>query len=105
MSKKILIKYILMYIPMVVGIVLFSSGVVNLFSSLLLFLGGYVAIKNTLDYRLVRKNVNGINIRNEEDSKMNKINNSEKVYVKSRNLENTPVFKRTRRYSRVRKKY
>jgi len=93
---------------MVVGIVLFSSGVVNLFSSLLLFLGGYVAIKNTIDYRLVRKNINGVKLKNEEDGKIvkvNKINNGEKVYVKSMNPENISGFKRTRRYSRVRRKY
>ena len=56
MYKKIIIKYIFMYIPMIVGIILFSNGIINLFSSLLLFVGGYISIKNTFDYRIVRRN-------------------------------------------------
>lgn len=61
MKKKLILKYILLYLPMMVGIGLFSYGVVNLFSSLLLFIGGYIAIKNTFDYREVRKNINSVN--------------------------------------------
>lgn len=106
--KKIVLKYIIIYVPVVVGLFLFSSGVVNLFSSLLLFLGGYVAIKNTLDYRIVRKNVNSIKVRSEEQSKIvevNKVDKSGKVDIKSMKSENVPGLKRTRVYSRVRRKY
>lgn len=53
--KKIL-RYILIYFPFILGIILFSFKIVNLFSSLCLFLGGYIAIKNTFDYRLIKKN-------------------------------------------------
>ena len=42
---------------MIIGMVLFSNGVVNLYSSMLLFLGGYIAIKNSFDYRVVKKNI------------------------------------------------
>ena len=52
--KLLLIMYIC--VPFLLGIVLFSFGIVNLFSSLCLFLGGYIFVKNTLDYRVVRKN-------------------------------------------------
>ena len=106
--KKIVLKYIIIYVPVVVGLFLFSSRVVNLFSSLLLFLGGYVAIKNTLDYRIVRKNVNSIKVRSEEQSKIvevNKVDKSGKVDIKSMKSENVPGLKRTRVYSRVRRKY
>ena len=57
MMKKIVLKYILMYIPFIVGIMLYSFNIYNLFSSLLLFVGGYIALKNTLDYRRVNKNI------------------------------------------------
>jgi len=53
--KKIF-RYTLIYFPFVLGMILFLFNVVNLFSSLCLFLGGYIAIKNTFDYRLVKKN-------------------------------------------------
>ena len=53
--KKIF-RYMIIYVPFLLGIILFSFNVVNLFSSFCLCIGGYVAIKNTFDYRLVRKN-------------------------------------------------
>ena len=55
--KKIILKYLMMYLPFVLGGVLFSVGSINLFSSLLFFVGGYIAIKNTLDFRLVKRNI------------------------------------------------
>ena len=53
--KKIY-RFVLLYLPFLLGLVLFSFGTINLVSSLCLFLGGYVALKNTLDYRLIKKN-------------------------------------------------
>ena len=60
MNKKNLFLNILKFIPFVIGILLFSLEIVNLFSSLFLFIGGYIAVKNLLDYRIVRKNINNI---------------------------------------------
>ena len=53
--KKIF-RYVMIYFPFLLGIVLCSFNIVNLFSALCLFIGGYIAIKNTFDYRLVKKN-------------------------------------------------
>ena len=110
MNKKLLIKYLIMYIPFVLGIGLFVGGVINLFSSLLLFLGGYIAFRNTLDYRLIKKNINSV--KPVGDISNNDLNNSEvtKVMGESKNIkpmisENIVGFKRTRRYSKVRRKY
>ena len=106
MRKNILFKYVFLGIPLVSGILLFSFGIINLFSSLLLFLGGYVFVKNALDYRKVRKNT-GVNLTKKEIEpiKVNvkKIDHSKKVYVKPMNVENIVGLKRTRRYSRVRR--
>lgn len=96
MNKKLIFKYVLLYIPFVIGIGLFSFGIFNLFSSLLLFLGGYIAIKNTVDYRKVRKNIDSVKIECEEVKK--------KEYVPKKTTEQIPGFKRTRRYERVRKR-
>ena len=95
MNKNILLKYMLMYVPFVLGIVLFSFGIYNVFSSLLLFVGGYVAVKNTFDYRKIRKNAENVKIVNDTIK--------QKEVVK-RNPENMVGFKRTRRYGRVRKR-
>ena len=62
MNKKLIFRCVLLYVPFVVGIGLFSFGIFNLFSSLLLFAGGYLAIKNTFDYRKVKKNVESIQL-------------------------------------------
>lgn len=113
MSKKLLIKYILMYFPAVIGAVLFSNGVVNLFSSLLLFFGGYIAIKNTLDYRLVKKNIDSIKPSNiilnnmKDNDYIDKVivESKDRELIKPKNSEDIIGLKRTRRYSRVRKKY
>lgn len=119
--QKIIIKYLIMYMAFVLGIVLFSVGVMNLFSSLLLFVGGYMSIKNTLDYRLIKRNINEFkrdrnvemnvssNI-NVEDNILSVNNVSEKEMVSSiksinHNVENIMGIKRIRRYGRVRRKY
>lgn len=96
MNKKLIFKYVLLYVPFILGLGLFSFGILNLFSSLLLFLGGYIAIKNTFDYRKVRKNIDSVKIENDEIIK--------KEYVPKRTAEQIPGFKRTRRYERVRKR-
>ena len=108
MKKQMLIKFIIIYLPFLFGIGMFSLGYINLFSSLLLFLGGYVSIKNTLDYRKLKKNIN--NIQKKIDKKpivvdVRKVDNkmNEKCYIKPMNAENIAGFKRTRRYTRVRR--
>jgi len=58
--KKIF-RYIIIYFPFLLGIIMFSLNIVNLISSFCLFIGGYIAIKNTFDYRLVKKNREIIN--------------------------------------------
>ena len=60
MNKKGIDKYILKNIPFIVGIILNLYGYINIFSSMLLFLGGYVTIRNLLDYRVVNKNIKEI---------------------------------------------
>jgi hypothetical protein len=52
--KILLVMY--MCVPFILGVLLFYSGIVNIFSSLCLFLGGYILLKNTLDYRVVKRN-------------------------------------------------
>ena len=94
MKKKILLKYILMYIPFVVGIMLYSFNIYNLFSSLLLFLGGYVALKNTLDYRKINKNINSVKEFNDDIGRN----------IVSDNDKNTVTIKRSKRNIRVRKR-
>ena len=95
MKKKLIVKYVFLYLPFFVGIFMFSFGIVNIFSSLFLFLGGYIAIKNTFDYRMVRKNIDNTNRCNDS---------CRKVSVSSKEMEKTIGVKRTRRYSRVRKR-
>ena len=83
-----------------VGGLLFSFGVYNLFSSLMFFVGGYVALKNIFDYRKILKN------KEENDFCIEHVKNSyEKDYSYRRNAENVIGIKRTRRYSRVRRKF
>ena len=92
MNKKLLLRYILLYLPFLLGIVMFSFNIVNLFSSLLLFLGGYIAIKNTFDYRMIRKNVKNSKVENNINLEKNDIEVS------------SPMVKRRRGYERVRKR-
>ena len=70
MNRKNLIKVSFRFIPFIIGIILYGFGIVNLLSSLLLFVGGYVAVKNTLDYRKVKKNINMIYPDREEVKKV-----------------------------------
>lgn len=107
MKKHLLIKLIIIYLPFLLGIGMFSFGYINLFSSLLLFLGGYISIKNTVDYRKIKRNINNIQKRIEKEPiavKVKKIdNNKDKCYVRPIVAEDIVGFKRTRRYSRVRR--
>lgn len=113
--KKVIIKYLMMYIPFIVGAVLIYSGWVNLLSSLLLFGGGYIAIKNTLDYRLLRKNINkgkmidSVSVKNvvlnDEKTLENEKNKSIGIKPINHNAEEIIGVKRTRRYTRVRRRY
>ena len=95
MNKKILLKYIIIYVPFILGIVLFSLNIVNLISSLLLFLGGYIAIKNTLDYRIVKKNINKYKIENNKENKN---------YLDNREVMDISKVKKRKRNIKVRKR-
>lgn len=105
----------------ILGIVLFSLGITNLFSSLLLLVGGYLSVKNTLDYRLIRQNINSLkrgknvkldvcrydSIENKELD-VNMVNSREMVSsIKPiiHNVDDIVGVKRIRRYGRVRKRY
>ena len=124
--KKVFVKYLMMYIPFVSGGVLFSMGVTKLFSSLLLFVGGYIAIKNTLDYRLVKRNISKLKkesvVRLDENlfagdvskesrllgnktSMENKKNQSISIKPINYNVEDMVGIKRIRRYFKVRRRY
>ena len=116
--NKIIIKYLMMYMAFILGIVLFSIGVINLFSSLLLFVGGYESIKNTFDYRIVKRNMNSFENRNDvkldvssninsevNEDKLNKKELVSSIKPINYNVENMIGVKRIRRYGRVRRKY
>ena len=60
MNRGKLVINVLKFVPFIMGVVLCSIGIINLFSSLLLFCGGYLSIKNLCDYRQVKKNINDI---------------------------------------------
>lgn len=93
MNRKFILKYIFIYIPFLLGIGLFSFEIINLFSSLLLFLGGYIALKNTLDYRMVRKNKEKYKIDNDKE-KNNYLDNREVVDTSKLKKRNIKVRKR-----------
>ena len=92
--KKIILKYILMYSAFILGIGLYSFKIYNIFSSLLLFVGGYVAIKNTIDYRKVNKNIDYV--KND--------NNIEKDVYESKTINSDIKLKKIKTPSRVRKR-
>lgn len=94
MKKNIILKYILIYLPFIVGISLYSFGIYNIISSLLLFIGGYVSLKNTLDYRKVNKNLISINYKE----------NIKKEYPKSITKEISISLRKIKKQPRVRKR-
>lgn len=57
MLKKIIFKYLLISLPFIIGLGLYICNIVNIISTLLLFIGGYIFFKNTCDYRLIKKNI------------------------------------------------
>lgn len=110
MNKKLLVRYVLICLPFVLGTLLFSFGVFNFISSILFFAGGYVAIKNLCDYRKINMNKRIVN-----DSKINNDikleNNSVGVDLDKKNVnyryqsyDSIPGFKRTMVYKKVRKR-
>ena len=104
MKKQLIIKFIIMYLPFILGLGMFSLCYINLVSSLLLFLGGYISVKNTFDYRRLKKNMG--NIPKKVDKKSIVVNVEKKDnnnYIKSINAEDIVGIKRTRRYTRVRR--
>ena len=95
MFKKLLLKYLLLTIPFLTGGLLCSLGIYNIISSILFFCGGYILIKNLFDYRKVKKNKKNIDITNKISNDINK---------GYRSYDSIIGLKRTRRYSRVRKR-
>jgi len=79
MKIKLLFRYILLYMPFIIGILLLSLGVVNFLSFLLLIVGGYIAIKNTFDYRLVKRHIRKIKLDNVNINKDNLVNKDDMV--------------------------
>ena len=92
MIKKRLIKYILLFLPFIIGSVCFGLGIYNLFSSLLFFCGLYIGLKNVFNYRKI----------NNDMSRIEKIDDDIKNGYRS--YDSVIGLKRTRRYSRVRKR-
>ena len=112
MNKKILLKYLLMYVTMFAGIVMYNLGIVNIFSTMFTFVGGYIAIKNTFDYRKVRRNmkilegIDNISITKDRDIVIKEMSEDKKTdSIKPIKTENIIGLKRTRVYSRVRRRY
>ena len=84
MRKKRLIRNILLFLPFIIGSVCFSS---------LLFFGGlYVGLKNIFNYRKINNDI----------SRIEKVNSDIKNGYRS--YDSVVGIKRTRRYSRVRKR-
>ena len=57
MIKKILVRYSILGLPFIFGILLYITNKINIISSLLLFVGGYIFIKNLFDYRKIKRNI------------------------------------------------
>ena len=57
MIKKILIRYSILGLSFIFGILLYINNKINIISSLLLFVGGYIFIKNLFDYRKIKRNI------------------------------------------------
>lgn len=85
MHKKI--KSIFFCLPFICGSFCFCFGIFNLFSSLLFFVGGYVALKHFLNYKKIRRRmhlsmqkeqVNGI--KDMSDSSNSKRQSKDKKY-------------------------
>ena len=130
MKKKLIVRYAFLCMPFIIGVFLYSGGIINIFSSVLFFGSGYVAIKNIFDYRKVNKNIRKIFVKNDkkigdviENNDMDKIKKNEndldindlidnynmdisnkKIY-RYNNSDNIPLLKNTRRYIRVRRRY
>ena len=58
-ALKVLSINLIVFVPLCESLIIFLIlfGIFNLFSSLLFFAGGYIAVKNTFDYRKIRKNI------------------------------------------------
>lgn len=95
---KKMAKYILICLPFISGGLLFSFGVINLFSSVLFFCGGYVALKKILNDK--KREINGV----KDKEIMFGINNSYKKDYSYRSAENIVGFKKTMRGPKVRKR-
>ena len=93
--KKLILKYILLLLPFLIGSIMFSFSIYNIISSLLFFVGGYVFLKNVFDYRKIKRNKKII------DEKYVFIPRENNYY---KSCENIVGIKRTRVHHRVRKR-
>lgn len=57
MSKKIIIKNILKVVPLFVGLILCTTKTYSQIGIIFLFAGGYIIIKNLVDYRQRNKTI------------------------------------------------
>jgi len=87
MNRKLIKRYILISIPFGCGIILISMGIYNLVSSLLLFVGGYMFVKNIGDYRVIRRNIRKSNGYKKIDringDRFDSISNYDKIMINS----------------------
>ena len=94
MKKNKTIKYILLYLPFITGTVLYSFKIYNLFSSLLFFIGGYVILKNTFNYR---------KIKNKVEPNVKEIENIE-TSIKEKSIPSTILPQRTKSKCKIKKR-
>ena len=95
MKKKLVVRYLLLFLPFIIGSICFSLGIYNLFSSILFFVGGYIGLKDVLDYRKINKYKNNI-------SKIEIVDDD--IKKEDRSYDSVVSIKRTRRYNKVRKR-
>lgn len=96
MDKRV--KYLLICLPFFCGVMLFILGFFNLFSSLLVFVGGYVVLKKIFTDKKRKLN------NNDNDKIMPEVKSSYEKDYSYRNAENIIGIKRTIRHSKVRKR-
>lgn len=109
MYKKLLVRYGLLCLPFVLGVSLYCLSIFNIYSSMLFFVGGYVAIKNLCDYRKIGRNIRLINKKRDNlcnvDKIVDKKDGCNNKSINYSSIDNIPGIKRVRVYKRVRRKY
>ena len=115
MEKKLIKRYVLLCLPFICGIGLYLVGFINIVSSLLLFGGGYITVKNLFDYRIIKRSVRKVShidkigmeniykVKTNDEINSNVIDFSNNMN-RYRSYDSIPGFKRTRRYIKVRRR-